>query len=179
MVNKKAQLKIQQMAFMLIAVTLFFVLVGLFILVIYMSGLKDGAESLNEKNAALLAAKLSNSPEFSCGNSFGGTKLNCIDGDKVMVLKENINDYGIANKNFWGVQNIEIRKIYPSEYGDTECNRGNYNNCGVLKIFDEEMIGTIYSNYVLLCKKALSEDGHPRDKCEMAMFMISAKELEE
>ena len=99
---KKAQLKIQQMAFMLIAVTLFFVLVGMFILTIYVSELKNSAAILDEKNALLLVTKLANSPEFSCGGSFGNLRTNCIDADKVMMLRERISNY----ENFWDVENI-------------------------------------------------------------------------
>src|SRR3989344_3030780 len=91
--GKRAQLKIQQMAFMLMAVTLFFILVGMFFLVIKFSGLKESATMLEEENAMLLATKIANSPEFSCGNAFGTTKIACIDSDKMIVLKENINKY--------------------------------------------------------------------------------------
>lgn len=105
----KAQMKIQQTAFMLIAVTLFFVFVGLFVLGFKFSGLKQAATDLNEKNAMLLVSKLANSPEFSCGESYGGKRINCVDADKVMMLKQNINKY----ENFWGVSDIKIRKIYP------------------------------------------------------------------
>ena len=111
MVNKKAQLKIQQMAFMLIAVTLFFVLVGMLIFVFRFSSIQESAELLGEKNALLLVTKLANSPEFSCGESFGRSSVNCVDSDKVMTLKANIEKYS----GFWDVSGIEIRKIYPKE----------------------------------------------------------------
>ena len=44
--EKRSQLKIQQMAFMLMAVTLFFILVGMFVLTIYLSNLKNSAFAL-------------------------------------------------------------------------------------------------------------------------------------
>ena len=62
LVDKSGQLKIQQMAFVLMAVTLFFVLVGMFVLVVRFSGLEESATALEEKNAMLLVAKLANSP---------------------------------------------------------------------------------------------------------------------
>ena len=89
MVNKKAQMKIQQMAFMLIAITLFFVLVGLFIVSAAFSGLKDKAKQLEEQEAITLVSKLANSPEFSCGTAYGGQKVNCIDLDKLIPLIQN------------------------------------------------------------------------------------------
>jgi|TARA_Y100000310_G_scaffold246957_1_gene252459 hypothetical protein len=162
---KKAQLKIQQMAFMLIAVTLFFVLVAMFIITIKFSGLKESATVLEEKNAMLLVTKLANSPEFSCGEAYGANRINCVDSDKIMVLKENIYE------GFWDVSNIEIRKIYPKE--DTIiCTSGNYPNCNVIKVKSDEVTGNYLSNFVSLCRKE-SFEGEIYDKCEVAKLMVS------
>ena len=68
---KKAQIKVNQMVFMLIGVTIFFALVGMFALNLRVSSLKNTASELQEQNAYLLTSKLSNSPEFSCGTAFG------------------------------------------------------------------------------------------------------------
>ena len=56
--NKIAQMKIQQMAFMLIAITLFFMLVGLFLASTGLSNIKQSKAQLEEDNAALLAKGL-------------------------------------------------------------------------------------------------------------------------
>ena len=161
-------MKIQQMAFMLLAVTLFFVFVGLFIFMIAYSGLKDSASTLEEKNALLLVTKLANSPEFSCGGSFGNEKTNCIDADKVMALKTNSNKYS----NFWGVDSIEIRKIYPVAYGvRVECTLTNYPQCDIIKILDNG-ISSEFSNFVSLCRKENIE-GKVHDKCEIAKITVS------
>ncbi len=165
--HKSGQLKIQQMAFMLMAITLFFVLVGMFVLIVKFSGLKESATALEEKNAMLLATKLANSPEFSCGESFGGSRVNCIDADKVMMLKENINKYA----GFWGVSNIEIRKIYPAE-NEVICNIGNYPNCNVIRLISKETAGVDLSNFVSLCRKN-SFEGEIYDRCELAKIMVS------
>lgn len=166
--TKKAQLKIQQMAFMLMAVTLFFVLVGLFVLVFRFAGLKEAATSLEEENAQLLVTKLANSPEFSCGESFGSSRTNCIDADKLMVLRENIEIYS----GFWGkgVSNIEIRKIYPA--GEKICTLGSYPNCNIIRILSEEINGTSIGNFVSLCRKEYYE-GEVYDKCELAKIFVS------
>src|SRR3989344_5599610 len=107
--NKKAQMKVQQMAFMIIGLSLFFVLVTLFILSFALSGLKDSKALLDEEEATLLVERLSNTPEFSCGNAFSRTRTNCIDMDKAFVLKGKISDY----KDFFGVEGIKIRVLYP------------------------------------------------------------------
>ena len=164
--KKRSQLKIQQMAFMLMAVTLFFILVGMFVLTIYLSDLKNSASALEEKNAMLLVTKLANSPEFSCGEAFKSKKTNCIDADKVMMLKENINKYS----NFWDVENIEIRKIYPVT-NDKECTLENYPDCNIIKI-REGTISAEFSNFVSLCRKE-SLNGETYDKCEIAKLMVS------
>ena len=161
--NRKAQMKIQQMAFMLIAVTLFFVLVGLFFVVILFSGTKESAALLKEEGALLLVSKLANSPEFSCGNAFGTTKINCIDGDKAMALKDNINTYS----NFWGVQGIEIKNIYPKN--QEICTFENYPDCGEITLIPGT--GTGVSNFVALCKKENIE-GQIYDRCELARIVV-------
>lgn len=168
-IKNKAQMKIQQMAFMLMAVTLFFVLVGIFVLVLRFSGLRDTARQLEQENAMLLVARLANSPEFSCENSFGALS-NCIDADKVIALKER-EEY----EEFWGVAKIEIRKIYPDN-GNIICNDENYENCGVIKVL-ERSVKTLpsSSSFVSLCRKEITEE-MIYDKCEMAKLLVSGED---
>jgi len=147
------------------AITLFFALVGMFFLTLQVSKIRESASSLEEKNALLLVTKLANSPEFSCGNSFGLTGTSCVDSDKVMALKNNIDKY----KDFWGASSIEIRKIYPSSQ-KVECNSGNYPDCNLIKITEEE-ITSEHSNFVSLCRKEFS-DGDTYDKCELAKLIV-------
>jgi len=171
---KKAQLKIQQMAFMLIAVTLFFVLVGMLVLVFSFSGLKQTATMLKEENAMLLTTKLANSPEFSCGESLGNLKTNCIDADKFMMLAERKNKY----LGFWGkgISNIEVRKIYPKEE-EKICSQINYPNCNVIKLYSKDIGGYSILNFVSLCRKE-SFEGEVYNKCELAKLLISYEENE-
>jgi hypothetical protein len=169
--KKQAQMKIQQMAFMLIAVFLFFALAGMIIITIKFSGLKQTATDLAEKNAALLVTKLANSPEFSCGASFGTKKTDCVDEDKVMALKDNINKY----TGFWGISNIEIRRIYPENKNIT-CNLTNYPNCDIIKLIDKPTTGLGKSNFVALCRKERSQDG-ATTKCEIAKITVKYEEV--
>lgn len=168
MVNKKAQMKIQQMAFMLMAVFFFFALVGMFVVVFKFSGLKESAAILEEKNAILLVSRLANSPEFTCGNSFGSAKVNCVDADKIMVLKDHIGDYS----GFWGVSNIEIRKTYPAVSEEIICTRSNYPRCNIIQIVSNETSGTGVSNFISLCRKE-SLEGSSYNKCEIARLIVS------
>ena len=172
MKNKKAQIKIQQMAFMLIAVTLFFVFVGLFMLSIVTSGLKEKANTLEENNAVLLVSKLADSPEFSCGDLFSA-KSNCVDADKIMVLKDNKKYAG-----FWGVKEIKIEIIYPSQTKKILCTEENFPECSMIVIYSEDSENKIYkSNFVNLCRKEFVEN-EIKDKCDIAKLMVAYEENE-
>lgn len=170
MVNKFGQLKIQQMIFMIIAVTLLFVLVGVFFLSINLSQIKKTATNLAEENSMLLVSKLANSPEFSCGTAFGTSRNNCIDFDKIISLQKNT-DY----LNFWGVAKIEVRKIFPDQ-GDKICDEKNYPNCGIVNILDRNVKILPYSsNFVSLCRKE-SDGKIIYDKCELALLLIASED---
>ena len=170
-ISNKGQVKIQQMAFMLIALFIFFALVGMVLLVFTFSKVGDAATELREKNAMLLASKLANSPEFACGDSFGNNKLACVDFDKVMALKANIGRYD----KFWGVSNIEIRKV--SSNAEILCTQGNYPNCDIIRLREKDILGFDSSNFVSLCHKESNLEGF-YDKCEVARLMISYEVVE-
>ena len=169
----KGQMKIQQTAFMLLAITVFFVLVGLFVLMFKMGSIKDTAEILERDNAMSLVSKLANSPEFACGGAFGTSKVDCVDADKVMALKQNSAIY----EGFWGISNIEILKIYPASEENIECNIITYPNCNFIQIKEGELTGYSVSNFVSLCRKE-SFEGSPYNKCELARLMVSYEAIE-
>jgi hypothetical protein len=119
-----------------------------------------------------LVTKLANSPEFSCGDSFGSDKINCVDADKVMVLQKHIDKYS----NFWGVAEIQIRKIYPKVDGEVVCTFTNYQDCNIIEVFSKDVNALPpASNFISLCKKD-SYEGEVYDKCELARLMISAED---
>jgi len=162
--NKKGQVKVQQMAFMILGLTLFFVLVGLFALSFVFSGIKDSKNLLDEQQATLLVQKLANSPEFTCGTAFGTEKTNCVDLDKVWALKNKIKDYS----QFWDIDGIEILKIYPDSTG--ECTRGNFLNCETLTVMDSGS-GVGKSTFVSLCRKE-SDGNKVFNKCEIGELIV-------
>ena len=170
--GNRGQMKIQQMAFVLMAITLFFVLVGLFILTYHLSGLKKEATSIGERSALLLVTRLANSPEFSCGRSFGGGKINCVDSDKLMILKDKAGYNG-----FWGIAEIQVRKIYPA-VTEQECSLSNYPNCNKITVYTTNVEkGAPQSNFVTLCRKEISF-GTSYDKCELAKILVSYRIVE-
>jgi len=165
-INKLGQMKIQQTAFMLLAVTLLFVLVAMFFIVFKLSGLKQSASDLAEQNALTLVSKVANYPELSCGNSFGGSMINCVDMDKVIFLLNNQEKY----KELFGVSDIEIRKIYPKE-NEILCTLKNYPNCNLIKLINGNASGFDSSNFVVMCKK-ISINGLPQNKCELGKIIV-------
>lgn len=171
----KGQMKIQQMAFMLLAVTLFFMLAGMFFLIIQSTEFKKSASSQEAENAELFITKISNYPEFSCQKSFDNSGSNCIDMDKVMALtRGNISNYN----RYWGnkIENIEVRIIYPEE-SEVLCTPNNYPNCNTIRLFSPEVSGTSFATYVSACRKE-GWEGNPYDKCELAYMMVSYSDYE-
>jgi len=167
--NKKAQMKIQQTAFVLIAITLFFALIGMFFLNYKMSQMKESANFLKEQEAKKLVSKLANSPEFSCGSSFEGEKRgDCVDFDKIMALKKNPSYYN----ELWDVEGIEIKKIYPSKNKNIECNESNYPDCNKITIIASNRTGK--SAYVSLCRKA-DLGIYTKSKCVIGEIIVKYK----
>lgn len=161
---KKGQMKMQQTAFLLIAITLLFILVGIFALRIYLSSISSTKDLLNEENAIKEAARLASSPELTCGNAFSTNWGSCVDFDKAMVLKENIDSF----ESLWDVTGIEIRKIYPSS---TEiCTKENYPNCGILEVLPK-LGGNNKPAFISLCRKEVGDFG-VYDKCELAVLIV-------
>lgn len=168
--NIQGQMKIQQMVFMLMAVFILVIMIGIVIISVKTSNLKKTVTDIREQEALTLASKIANSPEFSCGNSYGNQKSDCIDFDKVMALKKNINNY----KDLWGVANIEIRKL-PNE--NILCTNDNYPDCDTLKIISETTLGYSKDNFVSVCYKILDEDS-VLNKCEIGQILISYEEVQ-
>ncbi len=166
-VNKLGQMKIQQTAFVLIALTLFFVLVGLFFLGFYLQSVKEDVSELNSRQAKLLVSKLANSPEFTCGTAFHSKYADCVDSDKVLILMQNSSRY----KNFWGVDDIKIWKIHPSATHE-ECNVLTYPDCTTYNILESGTVGVYESNFISLCRIE-QEGGKSYTKCELARLMVS------
>src|SRR3989344_5573246 len=97
-VLKNGQLKIQQMVFMLLALTLFFILVVLFFLVIKTGDLQKDKVNLDREKAIGLVTKIASTPEFNFeGNS------RTVDMDKLMIL-QSMKEYS----NFFGVNGIIV-----------------------------------------------------------------------
>ncbi|MBI2628589.1 hypothetical protein HYW74_00715 [Candidatus Pacearchaeota archaeon] len=163
--NNKAQLKIQQMAFMLVAVFLFFSLVLLLFFRFSLNDVGKTARELEIQKAEAMVVKLASSPELIFEN-----RPNSIDADKLMVLKSER-----KYKELWNVNGLIVRKIYPNTLkSEVECKSSNYPECNIIKVFTDKSIAPVKS-YVALCRKQNNENG-VYDKCELAVLMLDLKE---
>jgi len=119
----RAQLKIQEMAFMLVAVVFFFILVGLFALSIVYTNLYKQANKIAEDKTLSALISLADTPELACATS----KSNCVDADKLISLVQNEN-----YKKFWPFTTIKVIRqsaFKKSEKDMIECTLANYHSC--------------------------------------------------
>lgn len=175
--EKIAQMKVKQMTFMIIAVTILLAMVGLFFLKFRLGVMVEQATELEEENAKLLVSKLANSPEFSCGDAFGSEKSNCVDFDKIMMLKENINKYD----GFWGIDSIELMFVYAFNTRtdrEFECTSENYPDCNYVKIVeDQDPTGIFVGSFVTVCKKQILDPNKPaQNVCNLGKLLVKYKD---
>jgi len=160
--NKKAQLKMQEMAFVLVAIVIFFALVIIVYMVMRTGSLKESAEEQRKEEVQALGLKLADSPEFSWSKCSG-----CIDIEKAIALKERR-----TYKEFWKVDYLMIERVYPN-HTIRECTRGVFPDCNTITIINATYYGTPTATYVALCD--YDENGY--DKCELGRIYISEKEV--
>ncbi len=174
-INKKSQLKIQEMAFMLVAVVLFFGLVMLFVLTIVYKNMYSQTNLINQQKSLTSLINLADSPEFRCVI----TKSNCIDGDKVISLMNRT-----VYSNFWSFSSLSVLKISGFNKNESmlvKCNWANYPNCDLIVIYDKKVKNErSMSSYVAFCRKEYEKldtyTGYTYDKCEVAK-LIAGTEL--
>ncbi len=154
----KSQLKIQQMAFMLMAVFIFFILAGLFYILSQSHNIKRTAELKDQKRAIELVNNLADSAEFSCGNY-------CIDADRAVVLGNRA-----VYKNLWKVSSIKIRTSSNSSK-DTVCTKANYPKCNLIVVYDKKVGETTVYSYVSVCKR-VKEKEYVEYRCDIGKFII-------
>ena len=163
--NKKAQLKIQQMAFMLIAVSIFFILVALFYVVMKVASLEATYQEMQREKAENLVTKIAGFPELS----FRGMSR-AIDRDKLIILQERKHYDGFWGK---GINGIIVLKIHPkSEL--VECVPRNYEDCSIIKLFTDKSVADI-SSYVSLCRNTMGSYGSDYE-CDIALIMLDVGE---
>ena len=163
----KGQMKIQEMAFVLVAIMIFFALVAMIYFSIRLNNLKQSAGELKTQEALEVVRKLSAAPEFAFTTSSKECS-SCIDLDKVMALKER-RDY----QGFWNLDRLVIEKLYPSDSG--ECNPANYPDCVRITLINKSTKYTSERAYVSLCYWKNYKEGYI--ECEVGVISAAGRSL--
>lgn len=160
------------MAFMLVAVFVFFSLVLLFGFSVSYQNIVENANKIKEERTLSAITNLANSPEFSCT----GSRDNCVDADKVVAILNKRN-----YEKFWPFSSLQIIKISAFNKSEEElidCTFANYPNCDNFLVYKKKVENErTVSSFVALCRKDLL-NGAVYEKCEIAKF-IAGTELKE
>jgi len=163
----RGQMKIQEMAFVLMAVMIFFAMVAMIYISITMNNLKQDAGDLRAQEAMGIVRKLSAAPEFAF-TSFSKECSSCIDLDKVLALKSR-KDY----QGFWNLDRLVIKKVYPA--GTGECTSINYPNCETITLINKTSNYVSQNAYVSLCHWDSYGGGYI--KCEIGQIYAAGRTL--
>jgi len=116
MKNKKGQLKIQEMAFVLVGVVFLMALVLLFFVAFQSKEAAKSAAYYREARAITLVEVVASLPELRCSSSFSQVSESvCLDYDKVGFFDSN-KDMQNRYSSLWDgsyVSKIEIEEVYP------------------------------------------------------------------
>lgn len=163
----KAQLKIQEMAFVLVAIFVFFGLAALFFLTVNLSGVKEQVQDLNQEQAKQLAFQFANTPEF---NWYDDKCVSCADSLKALLFKDKRDIY----IPYWNIDYLQFEIIYPEKSG--ECTLQNYPDCKTITLVNRtDYYGTPASAYIALCRHERLAAGGSYPKCELGMIHVSVK----
>jgi hypothetical protein len=167
--RKRAELRIQEMSFMLLAVVVFFVIVGLFAIMIFYNTLYKEARQIEESRTLTAATYLADTPEFNCVD----TMSNCIDGDKLVAL--------IGKTNYtklWPFSSLSVVRFHAFEKTEAqmvECTISNYPQCDIFEVYDKQVSDeSVVSAFVALCITEY-EQGHFK-KCEVAKILAGTEQ---
>ncbi len=160
--HNKGQLKIQQMAFMIVAVFFFFALVGLFFLSYYSRTLVGSAEQLSKEQAISSLGVLTDMTELSCGYL-------CLDVDKLVVMS------GEDYEDVWPVASIKVYKVFPAFEREIKCPG---NDCNYYDVYDsgQEDVKE-YSTFVSLCQTI--RIGVIYEQCDIGKLVVGVKDVGE
>jgi hypothetical protein len=160
------------MAFVIVAIVLFFVIVAIIFFRIQLSDLEKDAMSLRKEKASEIALNLVNAPELFLSGK-GSTCDNCIDLDKAFAWKERIAN-STAYLILWGkdISHISIEILYPANYTG-ECTRGNYPRCRTITLLNASSEYELNGGYIAVCRNDLATQRGL--VCGLGKLLVSAK----
>ena len=185
-IGNKGQYKIQQMAFMILAIFFFFVLVGLFFVGWQFANVKKNVAQLQEEKALSALKVIADSTELNCDQS----EDYCIDRDKLIAFSEHSHLYA----DFWSIASIELLMVYPprserqldlsggngenssfpttNAYADDEPILCPAPGCDYYVLYDSGQVNKqTFSAYVTVCEKV----DRSHEICELAKLLLGVK----
>jgi hypothetical protein len=144
---RKGQLKIQEMAFVLVGIVVLVALVLLFFVAFQSREANKNAAYYREARAITMLEMIASLPELRCSSSFSTTSESvCLDYDKVIAFnssEEVQNNYDTLWDNSW-VSKIEIEEVYVN----SSVRKGK-----TYTIYSKESEGNVksYATYAALC----------------------------
>jgi hypothetical protein len=163
--RKKAQLKIQEMSFMMLAVILLVFIVLLFYVSVSSFNVKKNFQELARHNSLSILIGFADYPEFNCVGA-----SSCIDTDKLIGFMGEKEKY----KNYWGneIKGIVIEKVFSfSNIIKGECSMINYPNCDKYTIIpiQDNSIGD--SGYIGLCREEY-KNNYNFKQCDLGRITV-------
>jgi len=152
--RKKSQIKIQEMAFVLLALTVLAGIVFIFFSKFQISGVEKAAGTVKQQQAISLLEKISAMPEIRC--SYYGVEKLCIDEDKLQIFLPMANSSSYI-KQWTGMQKVSVKRIWPSEEE--------------WPIYSEGKGNFTYSTFVSICKQEFRTTSSW--KCSLGMMEVS------
>jgi hypothetical protein len=167
--KNKGQLKIQQMAFVVMGIFLFFILVALFFVGWQYRSVQGSFEELQTEQAISFLKVVADMPELNCD----ARESLCLDEDKVRAMSSG--NLGKTYEGFWPVASIKVYKIYPAfvEEGTIEC---PLPDCNYYDIYNSGQSGLKeFSTYVSLCRPEKYKE-YVYENCEIAKLLVGVKD---
>lgn len=149
----KGQMKIQEMAFVLLALVLLAMIGFIFFLRLSQQKLIESAETAKEKTTISLLEKIASMPELECYR-----KAACVDEMKAKMLNNQLFlNPGLQNM-FQGLNNVSIKRVYPPG--------------GFIPIYSKGKANSTYSTFINLCQyKQIGSSSSFSYDCDVAMLI--------
>jgi|GEM_PF-2904430 hypothetical protein len=158
-ISKSAQFQIQQMAFMIIAIFIFFALAAIFVLQISLSDLEGSSADIKTEKAINFLSTIPSMTELS----FDDSCPNCLDRDKLVVLS----DFGVEYKRFFPLESLKAFKVYPVPEDNIVAGELNCPSRDCIVIFEGSNTSfQEYATFVPVCTKSRRQ-GILRKECEV------------
>jgi len=155
-ISHKAQMKIQEMAFVLLALALLAVIATIFFVKFQSEKLAEAGELAKQQTAISLLDKIASMPELSCSEG-----EICIDKDKALIIK---NEQDKLANLFQGIKEARIKPIYPAI-------KPIYPAGGDIIFYQSGKANESYQTFVNLCEQKKIGLSFEWD-CGMAVLII-------